>query len=97
MELRVRATGRCGVTSDRAVTDKSVDGITGPGPCWAVDAKVEKSNNRQLSDGSIVRYSGTRHAADADATLIARRLLFYKDSGRRYFDPVVTQAEAYWR
>jgi hypothetical protein len=23
--------------------------------------------------------------------------LFYKDSGRRYFDPVVTEAEAYHR
>ena len=97
MGLRVRATGRCGATCDRAVTDKSVDGITGPGPCWAVDAKVEKSNSRELSEGSIVRYWGTRHAADADAALIARGKLFYKDSGRRYFDPVVTEAEAYWR
>lgn len=97
MELRVRAIGRCGATSDRAVTDKSVDGITGPGPCWAVDAKVEKSNSRELSQGSIVRYWGTRHAADADAALITRGLLFYKDSGRQYVDPVVTEAEAYWR
>jgi hypothetical protein len=96
MELRVKAMGRCGARSDRAATDKSVNGITEPGPCWAVDARVERSRSRQLTEGSIVRYWGTRRAADA-AALIARGKLFYKDTGRRNIDPVVTKAEAYWR
>ena len=59
MELRVRAMGRCGITSDRASTDKSVYGIASEGPCWAVDARVENSNSRQLREGSIARYWST--------------------------------------
>jgi hypothetical protein len=97
MELRVRAKGRCGVDSDRASTDKSVYGITKPGPCWAVDARVENSSSQQLREGSIARYWPTEQHAEADAALIARGLLFYKDTGRRYIDPVVTTAKAYWR
>jgi hypothetical protein len=97
MELRVRAMGRCGIASDRAATDKSVYGIKSEGPCWAVDARVENSNSRQLREGSIARYWSTHQQAEADAALIARGLLFYKDTGRRYMDPVITAAEAYWR
>src|SRR5690349_5334138 len=97
MKLRVGATGRSGTVSDRAATDKSVHGITKPGMYWAVDAKVENSNSSQLREGSIARYWSTRGAAEADAALIARGKLFYKDTGLRYFDPVITEAEAYWR
>lgn len=96
MGLRVRAHGRCGVESDRAAAHRSVHGITVPGLCWAVDAKVETSNSRQLHEGSIVRYWQTRSEAEADAASIAQGGEFYKDTGRRYFDAVVTEAEAYW-
>lgn len=96
MELRVTATGRCGDVSDRSASHDSVCGITGPGPCWAVDAKVERSNSYQLRDGSIVRYWRTREEAETDAALIKRGRLFYKETGRRYFDPVITEAKAYW-
>jgi hypothetical protein len=74
-----------------------VYGITAPGPCWAVDAKVEKSNSRQLREGSIVRCWRTRQEAETDAALIKQGRLFYKDTGRRYVDPVVAAAKAYWR
>ena len=97
MELRVTATGRCGIVSDRSAKDKSANGIDIPGPCWAVDAKVEGSTSRQLREGAIVRYWLTHEEAKADAALIRRGLLFFKDSGRRYYDPVVTPAEAYWK
>lgn len=96
MPLRVRSRGRCGAESDRAATDKSVQGITSPGDCWAVDAKVENSNSHQLRAGSIVRFWGTREAAEADAATIRAGEEFYKDTGRRYFDPVVTGATAYF-
>lgn len=47
--------------------------------------------------GSIVRYWGDREGADADAAQIEQGNCFYKDTGRRYFDAVVTPADAYWR
>lgn len=96
MNLRVKATGRCGAPSDRAATDKSVRGINSPGQYWAVDAKVENSDRRQLREGSIVRYWATRRDADADAARIAEGSMFYKDTGRRYYDPVVVEACADW-
>lgn len=97
MQLRVRATGRCGAQSDRSASDKSVRGIVAPGSYWAVDAKVENALSNHLREGAIVRYWGTRQHAEADAMLISRGLLSYKDTGLRYFDPVITSAEAYWR
>jgi hypothetical protein len=96
MQLRVTAEGRCGEPSDRAATDKSVKGITAPGPCWAVDVKVERSNSVRLREGSITHYWGTKQDADADAAMIAEGNYFYKDTGRRCFDPVVVPARAYW-
>ncbi|WP_285032136.1 hypothetical protein [Mycolicibacterium sp. lyk4-40-TYG-92] len=95
MTLRVRSKGRCDSESDRAATDKSVQGITSPGDCWAVDAKVENSNSHQLRAGSIVRFWGTREAAEADAARIRAGEEFYKNTGRKYFDPFISRAEAY--
>ena len=96
MQLRVRATGRCGIVSDRAANHNSVYGITSPGLYWAVDAKVERSNHHQLREGAIVRYWRTKEQAEADSALIRRGRLYYKQTDRRYFDPIVTAAEAYW-
>jgi hypothetical protein len=97
MELRVTARGRGGEVSDRSAKHESVHDITSPGPCWAVDAKVERSSRTHLRSGAIVRYWNTRAGADADAALIKRGMLRYKDTDRLYFDPVVTDAVAYWR
>jgi hypothetical protein len=65
-----------------AATDKSVKGITTPGPCWAVDVKVERSNSVRLREGSITHYWGTKQDADADAPMITEGNHFYKDTGR---------------
>src|SRR5262245_24182682 len=95
MQLRVTATGRCGAVSDRRATDKSVRGVKDPGPCWAVDVKVEKSDSDQLRLGSITHFFGTRQDADADAAKIAEGNTYYKGTDRRCFDPVVVPATAY--
>ena len=96
MELRVTATGSGGAVSDRAATDKSVHDITAPGPCWAVDVKAERSRSFHLREGSITHYWDKKHDAEADAAMIAEGNYFYKDTGRRCFDPVVVAARAYW-
>ncbi|KHO22992.1 hypothetical protein [Mycolicibacterium setense] len=62
-----------------------------------MDAKVEMSHSHHLREGSIVRYWRSASEAEADAALIDQGSQFYKGTNRRYFDPVVTQAEAYWR
>ena len=96
MALRVKAIGRSGDTSDRAASHKSVHGITEPGDYWALDVKVENSNSRRLQQGSIARFWRTREDADQDAAAIRRGERFYKNTGRQYFDPVITRAKAYW-
>lgn len=96
MQLRVKAVARSAIWSDRAADHNSVHGILEPGTYWAVDARVENSDSTQLREGSIVRYWRTRNEADADAAGINRGEKFYKSSNRKYFDAVVTTAEAYW-
>lgn len=92
--LRVSARGRCGDISDRAVDHSSVHGVSAPGVCWAVDAKVERGE-KGLADGSIVRFWGSKEDAEADATRISEGKSFYKDRERRYIDAVVVPAHAY--
>lgn len=96
MELRVRAVGRSGITSDRAAAHNSVHGISEPGTYWAVDVKVENSDSTALREGSMARYWRTGADAELDAAAINRGEKFYKSSGRRYVDPVITEAEAFW-
>lgn len=97
MELRVTASSRSGEESDRSAKHGSVHGITQAGDFWAVEAKVEGSNSRRLREGAIVRFWGTKQDADADAAAIREGSKFYKDTGRRYLDPAVRSARAYWK
>jgi hypothetical protein len=97
MELRVSACGRSGRTSERSAKHSSVHDITEPGHYWAVDAKVEGSNSRHLREGAIARFWRSEQDAQADADQIRYGSRYYKNSGRRYFDPVIQPARAYWQ
>jgi hypothetical protein len=58
MVLRVTATGRSGVVSDRAAAHNSAKGVTSSGACWAIDVKVERSSSHTLREGSITHFLG---------------------------------------
>ena len=93
--LMVTAISTDGRTSTRRATDRSVSGITAPGPCWAVQTRRDA-----LQTATIAWYFAT----EADARLRAdevnhgdgpRYVREWKASGQRNFDAQVVRATAY--
>jgi hypothetical protein len=94
--LRVRATSSDGEPSTRRASDRSVVGVTGPGPCWAVQTRRDG-----ISYAVVAWYFATGDAAQERANQVnrgdgPRYVREWKDSGQRNYDGRVIPATAYY-